>query len=208
MTNELQALSDEELARQTQAGSLLAFEELVRRYGNRIYGFVARACGQRDDPQEVTQQTFVRAFQSIAQFDSRREFAPWLFTLARRISIDRHRRRLRVADESAPEQVDYADPAELLAQREERHDLWQLARRQLPDIQFQALWLCYAEEMNVAQVAHVLGKTRTHVKVLLFRARQTLAIELAGSKPQLPMKAGVSSPTASSRILSSVKVCV
>jgi RNA polymerase sigma-70 factor (ECF subfamily) len=183
MTTGLQALSDEELARRTQAGSLLAFEELVHRYGDRVYGFVARACGRCDDPQEVTQQTFVRAFQSITQFDSRREFAPWLFTLARRISIDRHRRQLPVADKPPPEQVDHADPSELLAQREERRDLWQLARRRLPGIQFQALWLCYAEEMNVVQIAHVLGKARTHVKVLLFRARQTLAGALAG-EPQ------------------------
>src|ERR1043166_189524 len=145
MIPEFQTLSDEDLARQTQAGSLPAFEELVHRYGNRVCGFVARACGQCGDPQEVTQQTFVRAFQSIAQFDSNRDFAPWLFTLARHISIDRHRKRLPEADEAPPEQVDYADPSELLAQREERRDLWRLAQRRLPEIQFQTLWLRYAE---------------------------------------------------------------
>jgi RNA polymerase sigma-70 factor (ECF subfamily) len=204
MTPEFQTLSDEELARQTQAGLLVAFEELVHRYGNRVFGFVARACGQGDDPQEVTQQTFVRAFQSIAQFDSRREFAPWLFTLARRISIDRHRRRLPAADQAPPEPVDYDDPSELLARREERTDLWQLAQRRLPELQFQALWLRYAEEMKVAQVAQVLGKTRTHVKVLLFRARQTLAADLAGSQS----RAAPLSPAASHSLPSIAKLCV
>jgi RNA polymerase sigma-70 factor (ECF subfamily) len=197
-------MSDEELARQTQAGSLLAFEELVHRYGNRVYGFVVRACGQSDDPQEVTQQTFVRAFQSIAQFDSRREFAPWLFTLARRIGIDRHRQRLPEANEVPPEQVDYADPSELLAQREERRDFWQVAQRRLSETQFQALWLRYAEEMNVAQVAQVIGKTRTHVKVLLFRARQTLASELA----ERQSRSTAPSPSASHHLPSIAKLCV
>ena len=77
-----------------------------------------------------------------------------------------------------PEPSDDNDPAELLARQEERQDLWQRARRRLPEAQFQALWLRYAEEMSVAGVARVLHKTQTTVKVLLFRARQVLAREL------------------------------
>ena len=56
--------------------------------------------------------------------------------------------------------------------------MWALARRQLPDAQFQALWLRYTEGMNVAEIAQVLRKTRVHVKVLLFRARHALARDL------------------------------
>jgi RNA polymerase sigma-70 factor, ECF subfamily len=182
MTPDLQTLSDEELARQTQAGSLVAFEELVHRYGPRIYGFVANACGNSADAREITQDTFVRAFQAISRFDSEREFAPWLFTLARRHGIDHHRRKLPAADEPMPERLDYDDPSELLAQREERRDLWQLARRRLPEAQFQSLWLRYAEEMSVVQIAQVLSKTQTHIKVLLYRARQTLAREITSSQ--------------------------
>jgi RNA polymerase sigma-70 factor (ECF subfamily) len=77
-----------------------------------------------------------------------------------------------------PEPQDDNDPAELMARREEGQSLWGLARRRLPEAQFQALWLRYAEDMSVAGVAQVLRKTQTHVKVLLFRARRTLACEL------------------------------
>jgi RNA polymerase sigma-70 factor (ECF subfamily) len=186
VTPDLQTPADEELARQAQAGSLVAFEELVHRYGPRIYGFVANACGNAADAREITQDTFVRAYQAIARFDSRRDFAPWLFTLARRLGIDHYRRRLPTASEPVPERLDYDDPSELLARREDRQDLWQLARRRLPKPQFQALWLRYAEEMSVAQIAQVLRKTRTHVKVLLFRARHTLARDLKASQPFQP----------------------
>jgi RNA polymerase sigma-70 factor, ECF subfamily len=191
VSSDHQTCSDGELVRQCQNGSLTAFEELVYRYENRIYGFVSNACGNAADARELTQDTFVRAFQAIAHFDCRRAFAPWLFTIARRKFIDRCRSaewRMRSAEcgEQSREQgagsleqrMDVADPGELLARQEERECLWDLARRRLSKPQFEMIWLRYVEGMSVADVAEVLHKTQTHVKVLLFRARQVLAREL------------------------------
>jgi RNA polymerase sigma-70 factor (ECF subfamily) len=192
---DFQTCSDEELARQTQAGSLMAFEELVYRYEGRIYGFVANSCRNGTDAREVTQDTFVRAYQAIGQFDGRRGFAAWLFTIARRKCIDQFRAAPPVSGEAVPEQTDDNDPAELLAQQEERQDLWALARRRLPESQFQALWLRYAEEMSVARIAQVLRKTQIHIKVLLFRARQALGRDLrARQVPSLPLGRDASRP--------------
>src|ERR1700733_15501341 len=174
-------MSDEDLARQSQAGDLAAFEELVCRYEKRIYSFIFQSCGHHADAREVTQDTFVRAFAAIAQFDPARSFASWLFAIARRKGIDCFRARIPGDDQPAPEESDPDDPAELLARREEAQDLWRRARASLPDSQFQALWLRYAEDMDIAQISRVLGKTQTHVKVLLFRARHTLADELEAS---------------------------
>jgi len=186
MALEFETVSDEELARRSQAGSLVAFEELVFRYESRIYRFVANSCGNETDVREVTQDTFVRAFQAIAQFDSQRGFAPWLFTIARRKCIDRHRATRPVTDELLPDLPDHDDPAELMARQEERQNLWQLAGRLLPEAQFQAIWLRYAEDMNLAEIAQVLRKTQTHVKVLLFRARQTLGRGLNADRTAAP----------------------
>jgi RNA polymerase sigma-70 factor (ECF subfamily) len=142
-----------------------------------VYGFIAKCCRNGADAREVTQETFVRAFQAIGQFDCRRGFCPWLFTIARRKCIDHHRAAPSTTDEAMPDLPDDNDPAELLARQEERQNLWELARRRLPETQFQALWLRYAEEMSVAGIAQVLHRTQTHVKVLLFRALQALARE-------------------------------
>ena len=184
MALEFQSLSDEDLARQSQGGSLAAFEELVGRFENRIYAFVFQCCGHETDAREATQDTFVRAFEAIGRFDVRRPFAPWLFAIARRQGVDRFRARIPGEGQSAPERFDEDDPAELLARREEARELWGRARALLPAGQFQALWLRYAEDMRVAQIARVLGKTQTHVKVLLFRARRKLAAELESVPPQ------------------------
>jgi RNA polymerase sigma-70 factor (ECF subfamily) len=177
-----QGISDEELARQSQAGSLVAFEELVYRYEHRIYGFAFNCCRQAEDAREITQDTFVQAFRAIGQFDSEQKFAPWLFTIAHRKSIDQHRAAPPVSEELPPEPPDFDDPSELLTRQEEKQDLWELARRRLPKVQFQALWLKYAEELNVAEIGQVLRKTQTYVKVMLFRARQTLGRDLKAKK--------------------------
>jgi len=195
MAADFQRCSDEELARQSQEGTLSAFEELVYRYERRIYGFIANSCRNAADARDLTQDTFVRAFQAIGQFDCRRGFGPWLFTIARRKCIDHHRAASSAAGEPISELPDDNDPAELLAQQEDRQSLWSLARQRLPDSQFQTLWLRYAEDMSVAGIAQVLRKTQTSVKVLLFRARRVLARELkAGRVSSLPTGRVASEP--------------
>jgi RNA polymerase sigma-70 factor (ECF subfamily) len=194
MAADFKTLSDEELARETQAGSLAAFEELVYRYEHRIFAFVNQYCRNEADASELTQDTFVRAFRAIGRFVPRGGFGPWLFTIARRKCIDHYRATVRmVTDEAVPEPADHDDPSVLLARREDRQGLWALARKHLREPQFQALWLRYAEGMDVAGVARVLRKTQTHVKVLLFRAREALRRELEGAQaPKRP--AGPATP--------------
>jgi len=178
MISEAPSLSDEALARQTQAGSMEAFEELVSRYERRVYAFISQSCRNGMDAAEITQEAFVKAYQAISQFDPKRTFAPWLFTIARRKCVDHFRAMRPASDESPPELSDTNNPAELLAVEDERRQLWNLARRILPQTQFEAIWLHYVEDMNLAEVAKVLGRPQTYIKVLLFRARKTLAERL------------------------------
>lgn len=178
MTSEPSSPSDEALAHQTQAGSTEAFEELVLRYEQRIFAFVSQSCRNSMDAAEITQETFVKVYQAIAQFDPKRTFAPWLFTIARRKCVDHFRAIPPTTNDSAPEFADMNDPAEVLAVEDERRHLWALARRILPQSQFDALWLHYVEGMSLAEVAKVLRRPQTYVKVLLFRARKTLGQRL------------------------------
>ena len=179
MDPKLDQLADEELARRSQTGCLASFEALVYRYENRVYSFVARSCHNNSAAQEVTQNTFVRAFQAVSQFHPDRSFAGWLFTIARRKCIDYYRSWPLTAQEAKVELTEDVTPHDLLAQNEEHKNLWDAARRQLPQNQFQALWLRYVEDLDVAEIARILGKTKTGVKVMLFRARQTLGRTLS-----------------------------
>ena len=183
VNSRLQQPSDEDLARQTQAGSLAAFEELVFRYERRIYGFVLQTCPNLADAAEITQETFLKAFRNIAQYDLRHAFPGWLFTIARHNCIDHYRAAPPLSGQPAPDRADEGDPAETLVSQEDRDGLWALARRVLPPAQFQALWLAYAGDMKVREIARVMNRTSTHVKVMLFRARRTLRRALEESQP-------------------------
>ena len=171
---------DEILAQEACQGALEAFDELVRRYQHRIYGFVLQSISNPADASEVTQDVFLRAFSALHQFHSGKVFSAWLFAIARNKTIDHLRSRTTVPDDPATEPDDNYDPSELLARQEDQSQIWGRARQLLPDLHFQCLWLRYVEDLDVAQIATVLGKTKTHVKVLLFRARRLLA---AGIRP-------------------------
>jgi RNA polymerase sigma-70 factor (ECF subfamily) len=188
MISDSQSLSDETLARQTRAGSMKAFEELVSRYEQRIYSFVAQSCRNGMDAAEITQETFVKAYQAISRFDPSRSFATWLFTIARRKCIDHSRAVPPMNNDPPPEVSDINDPSELLAVQDERRHLWSLARRILPQAQFDALWLHYVEDMKLAEVSKILRRPQTYIKVLLFRARKALADRMK------PTQANINSP--------------
>jgi RNA polymerase sigma-70 factor (ECF subfamily) len=199
VADEFQKLSDEQVARRAQAGEWAGFDELVRRFEARIYRFVLNCCGHAVDARELTQETFVTAYQHLHQFDASRSLTTWLFTIARRKCIDRGRRARPVCEDELPELPDTDDPATLLDRREAAQDLWRRARGVLSEAQFQVLWLRYAEDLSVREVARVVRKTQPHVKVLLFRARRVLAqaLKQGAAEERMPAdRAGVAPPNA------------
>jgi len=171
------------LAACSRKGDREAFAALVERHTERVYSLLARWVGNRQDAEDLAQETFVRAYQSIHRFDPRQPFLPWLFTIARRVAAT-HWRQVRPLEEPGGEVEEAssgADPAAHLLSVERSASLWREARRLKPK-QFQALWLHYAEGLAVADVARVLGTNSIHVKVLLHRGRGALARRLKDSE--------------------------
>ena len=157
-----------ELARRAAQGSIDAFEELAIRFEPRIYGFLCRHIGNAHDAQDLTQETFVRAWRVMARFDPNRDFATWIFVIARRVAANHFRAR-RIHEELSE---DFA--VETIGSNVDGEGLW-LAAKQLKPSYYEALWLRYAEGFSVAQAAKVMGLTTIHTKVILHRARKELA---------------------------------
>jgi RNA polymerase sigma-70 factor (ECF subfamily) len=167
--------SDEELACLAQQGCATSFEQLVRRFQTPVLHFL-RHRGAGADAEDLLQETFVRAYTQLHRYEPRWRFATWLFTIARRISINEHRRpRLAVdaaalgaAISSSPEPVDS------IVEEEDRQRLWGLAARILSEEELTALWLYYVEDLPVRDVAAVVERSWVVVKAMLFRARKKL----------------------------------
>ncbi|MHC4415653.1 MAG: RNA polymerase sigma factor [Planctomycetota bacterium] len=165
------------LAGRARAGSLPCFAELVERFEGRLFNFLLRRAGSVADAEDLTQETFVRAWERIGQYNPRWQFSTWLFTIAGRLAIAHHRRRRRERTTGIrlhPATPDGEDPARATGDREQFHLLWDVADRVLNETQRAALWLRYAEDLSIKDIARVLDKTPVAVRVVLFRARERL----------------------------------
>lgn len=171
--------TDEELARSAQAGSLDCFEQLVRRYQVPLLRFLQRRGPNRQDAEDVIQEAFLRAYQSMGKYRAGEPFKPWLFTIAYRLAIDTARRRKQAASfaEDPPGQRD-DDPLMMASANDSKDHLWRLVRTALKDEAFAAVWLHYAESMPTENIAKVIGRSRVWVKTALLRARGKIRAEL------------------------------
>ena len=194
--------SDEELARQVQAGAAAPFEQLVSRYEAQLYQFLRLKTADPRDAEELTQSTFITAFRKIHLYKPEHAFATWLFTIARRLTIDDYRRnRNRPLTNALPEEsafstlVDRRNPSDLIAESEEHSALWTSIRGILNDNQFTAMWLKYEQDLPVSEIATAMAKTKTHVKVILHRARQSLIAQLPDRGRQVGLTASSPIPS-------------
>ena len=92
----LPQLEEDECVARAQRGDVAAFSELVARYQNRIYRFLVRLTRSPDDALELTQETFLNAYQALARWRPEARFTTWLFRIARNQAIDWLRRTKRV----------------------------------------------------------------------------------------------------------------
>jgi RNA polymerase sigma-70 factor (ECF subfamily) len=165
------------LVRRARRGDLLAFDELTRRFRAKLVHWLRQRTGCMADAEDIAQEALLRAFQHIDRHDQQRPFSVWLYGIARRVAVD-HSRKARpvpALDTAALADGKAADAEQVAVEGELRDNLWSIARRVLTSEQYSALWLRYAEEMPLKDVAGVLGRTRISTRVLLHRARQRLA---------------------------------
>ena len=168
-------ISNEELACRAQGGCAESFEQLLRRFQTPVLQFL-RHRGLGAEAEDLTQETFLRAYENLRRYSRRWTFAAWIFTIARRTSINHSRRARPAAAGAAIDAALSADagPLEVLIAEEDRLRLWRLAARVLSQEQSSALWLFYVEQMPLREIARVLGRSWASVKVMLFRARRKL----------------------------------
>jgi RNA polymerase sigma-70 factor (ECF subfamily) len=170
--------SSEQLAERSQAGCPESFERLLLRYENPVFNFLHQLARNRQDAEDLTQETFLRAYQSLYRYNPSLSFATWLFTIARRTAASHFRTARHFEELPEDDQAVEADPAKLLESQDEQNSIWRRARALKPK-QFEVLWLRYQEGFSVAEIARIMRTNQIHVKVLLHRARASLSAMLA-----------------------------
>jgi RNA polymerase sigma-70 factor, ECF subfamily len=179
--------TDEELAARAAAGSRSAFDELVSRYSLRLFHFLRSRSRSDEDVEDLAQETFLRAYRNIGRYDPQRRFSTWLYTMAVRISISRLRSKREKPLSLNREGLDDSTPGpqESLIRKEEvreARNIWLVARTMKPD-EYEVLWLRYAEEMPVKEIARAMKRSPVGVRVLLHRSRLRLGKKLREPSP-------------------------
>ncbi len=159
-------------------GDLTAFETVVRRHQRRVYGVALRIVRAHDLADDVAQEAFLRAWQSLDRFELGRPFGPWICRIAANLAVN-HVRSPRAREEGLPE--GYAEtrstepgPLGTVLDAEARGVLDQALEGLSPE-QRAVFVLRAVEEMSYAEIAEALGISLGTVMSRLFRARGRLA---------------------------------
>jgi RNA polymerase sigma-70 factor (ECF subfamily) len=173
-----------------RAGDEAAFEDLVRRYYERIHRWALARTGDRDDADDVTQEVLVRLHRHIRRFDGRSRFSTWLYRLTLNAAADLHRkaeRRRRLARrlEREPPPAPRAAEDAAAIESDEGVDLVRTFMEALSDRQRQVFDLVDLQGLSPVEVAEMLGTEPATVRSHLFRARRAIRRRILESRPDL-----------------------
>lgn len=177
--------SDEHVVQRVLAGDTGAFEVIMRRYNQLLYRVSMSILRNDAEAEDVMQDTYVRAFEHLSQFEGRSKFSTWLTRIAVHESLARHRRgkRMDPLDDLAGTEgainvtSSSYDPEKETSVRELRRFLEE-ALLALPESYRTVIMLRDVQEMTTAEAAEVLDVTEENLKMRLHRARAALREQL------------------------------
>jgi RNA polymerase sigma-70 factor, ECF subfamily len=189
------AIGDADLLRYFRRGDQSALDVLMERHRDALFRFCYHLTGNREDAEDVCQETLARAMTRVRTLQSDSAFRSWLFSIARNLSIDTHRRKKRTTampdDEAMPIQLFTETPQDRVEVAEEHQTVVE-AMGKLAHSHQRVLVLREVEGMSYAAIAEQLDVSQSAVETLLFRARRRLKEEYHKSAaPALALIAGL-----------------
>lgn len=164
-------------------GKQVAFNYLLDRFWNEVYGFQLKRTQNEYDAEDVTIQTFSRAFDKIDTFNSGYSFKTWLITISKNIHVDLVRKknasiRAKTTDEEDERVHRIADDAptieDTLITEQNLAQLLRDIKKLKPHYQ-EVINLRYFQEMSYKEISDCLQEPMNNVKVKLLRAKKLLA---------------------------------
>jgi len=179
------------LIRGAKAGDEAAFEGLVRRHYDQIYRWALARTGDRDEAEDVTQETLVRLHRHLGGFDGRSAFNTWLYQVTRSAAADLHRKRtrrarlaLKVKQESTAVAIDPREDEETTDERR-ASDLVKAFLEKLSERQREIFDLVDLQGFSTVEVSAMLKMEPVTVRSHLFRARKAIRGKILESHPEL-----------------------
>jgi RNA polymerase sigma-70 factor, ECF subfamily len=193
----LEKEAEVELARELAAGNLDAFDRFVEGFRSRLFQYSLLVCGQREDAEEVAQDTLLKVFENFDQLREPEKVRSWVFRIARNACLMKRRKSVFAPaqelslDELMPapgqaggerklEIADWSNLPDTVVLRSELKETLEGAIRELPEIYKSVLLLRDVEELTTEEAAAILEVTEDVVKTRLHRARLMVRQKLDG----------------------------
>jgi len=176
-------LADYELVQTAVAGREASFEELVRRYQRPIAAYVYRMVGDYDSALDLTQEVFIKVYNSLNRYRSEFKFSTWIYKIAHNAAID-HLRRHSVREQTLSGSVE-GERREITieskrltpeqeSERKERRLEIELVVQLLQPAYRELIVLRHSHDLSYDEIAEVTGLPLGTVKNRLFRAREAM----------------------------------
>ncbi len=170
----MKQLSDAELIAAFKDGVQTAFNEIVRRYQEKVYWLVRRIVQDHDDANDIAQEVFVKAYHGLRNFREEASLYTWLYRIGTNLSLNHLRRKKLRSFLSIDEMEDAIRATEgapdMEVEHKERTALIERAIERLPAKQKLVFILRFYEEMPYNEIAKVLGKSTGGLKANYFHA--------------------------------------
>jgi len=164
-----------------QNGDTGAYDYLVSKYLRRVVSIAWSIVRSPQDAEDLGQEAFVKAYQSIGRFRTTESFGPWIYRIVTNLALDvmKHRRKFRHEEIGETERAARRDDAELPAMSNEIAARIDAAIEELPEMQRLVARLHLVEELENAEIAAMTGLTDGTVRSHLSHARAKLKDKLA-----------------------------
>jgi RNA polymerase sigma-70 factor (ECF subfamily) len=179
-----ETLDDAQVVRQVLRGRRDLFGVLLERYQKPIFNFIYRFYGNYDLAQELTQETFLRCYQFLKSYDTKRKFSTWLYAVAKNLCIDELKKQkagrevplddaMPAVDRQGAESGEVKDQQFQCIRKEEDFRLLE-ALQELPSPARTVLLLHYFQGLSYQEIGEALSLPVSTVKIRIFRAKKAL----------------------------------
>lgn len=173
-----------------QKGDQVAFTYLLDKYWNEVYGFMLKRTENETDAEDITIETFSKAFDKITTYNTDYQFNTWLIAIAKNVHIDLLRKKksslfVEITDEEDQQAYNVADSSpsaeDDLITQQNLVQLLQFIKKLKPHYQ-EVIQMRYFQEMSYQEIAEHLQEPLSNVKIKLLRAKKLLAELIQNTK--------------------------
>jgi RNA polymerase sigma-70 factor (ECF subfamily) len=160
-------------------GDVNAFAYLVDTYKNLVFTLALKMTKNREEAEEVCQDTFIKAYQNLSKFQGESKFSTWLYTIAYNASLDAIKKNKKHNNTLEINEINYHkiasfDAALQQLEQKERAKIMDNCLLKLPQDERSIIWMFYYEELSLKEICEITFLSEANVKVKLHRARKRL----------------------------------